>query len=304
MKNSTIKTYSTPNFREKFITSGDASNALLGEGFGCFFIAKVEQVLSFMKGFVPPIRTTTHSFIFITEGEANLSVGNQSYHIKKHEGIFVPIGQVFSFNNKDQNKGYICNFSNDIIAQKIGDKDFYKEFEFLTIWGQPQLSLDATTASFVLSLLNRLYIEYTNQGLKRMLLIQAYFIALLCELDAANNSISLVKTSQALTLSNQFKVLLYQHIKEKNSVKDYASLLNISPNYLNKVLKQTTGKSTNTWIQEVLVLEAKILLVQTNLTIKEIVLELGDLDPSYFSRMFKKHTKLSPSQYKSKVKKS
>jgi len=304
VKNLTIKTYSTLGFREKFIASGNIPNALLGEGLGSFFIAKVEQILSSMKDFVPPVRTTTHSFIFITEGEANLAVGNQNYHIKKNEGIFVPIGQVFSFNNKDQNKGYICNFSNDIIAQKIGDKDFYKEFEFLTIWGQPLISLDATTASFVLSLLNRLYIEYTNQGLKRMLLLQAYFIALLCELDAADNSISSVETSQALTLSNQFKVLLYQYIKEKHSVKDYASLLNISPNYLNKILKQTTGKSTNTWIQEVLILEAKTLLAQTNLTIKEIVLELGNLDPSYFRRMFKKHTKLSPSQYKSKAKKS
>lgn len=302
-KYTNIKTYQSSVFRELFIKTGEQSDRLLGEGFGWFFIAKVEQMLSFMKHAVPPVRTTTHSFIFITEGEANLLVGDQVYKIKKNEGLFVPQGQVFSFDKKDQNKGYFCNFSNDIITNKLGEKNLYREFDFLTIWGNPKISLDVETAGFILNLMKRLYLKYTQNGLKQLLVIQSYFIALLVEVNSIYETTELPKNSR-LDLTRRFKIKLYQYIREKQSVQDYAALLNISSNYLNKVLKETTGKSTNTWIQEVLISEAKLLLWQTNLSIKEVAFDLGDLDASYFSRMFKRRTGLSPRAYKSKIKKS
>lgn len=295
---SPIKNYPTTAFREKFIEAGDVSNALLGEGFGWFFIAKVEEMLSFMKPFVPAIKTTTHSFIFLTEGAANMLIGNEKYTIAKHQGLFVPKGQVFSFNNKDKNKGFICNFSNEVILGKFGQTELYKEFEFLTVWGNPKVQLEEKNASFVLHLLERLYTEYKEHGLQHLLIIQSYFIALLCEMDRVYKPIQEGKYSQAIKITNQFKEQLYQHIRQKHSVREYAELLNISPNYLNKVLQKTTRKSTNEWIQEVLILETKVLLFQTSLTIKEIAFEIGVLDPSYFSRLFKKHVGCSPTEYR------
>ena len=146
--------------------------------------------------------------------------------------------------------------------------------------------------------------EYSSNGLKHLDLIQSYFIALLCEINAAyqpeNNNIS----SQYLTLTNQFKALLYEKIKDKHLVSDYATMLNISPNHLNKVIKSATGKSPSQWIDEVLITEAKILLYQTKLSIKEIAFGVGFTDASYFSRLFKRHTGLTPLQYRKMIEKS
>ena len=70
-----------------------------------------------------------------------------------------------------------------------------------------------------------------------------------------------------------------------------AEKLNISPNYLSDVLKNTTGRNAQTHILESIVERAKELLSTTNLSIKEIAYDLGFEYPQSFSTMFKKtHT--------------
>lgn len=74
----------------------------------------------------------------------------------------------------------------------------------------------------------------------------------------------------------------------------YARLLHITPNHLNKTVKQLTGKTPTRWIDETLVLEAKMLLYQTGLSIGQVAEDIGMQDPSYFSRMFKKYEGVTP----------
>ena len=102
----------------------------LGTGFGLFFVVRVEEMFPKMKLPVPPIRVDTHSMVFLTEGEANMTIGSQKYKIQKDECLFVPSGQVFSFDQPDVNKGYFCNFHNDITVGKFGQKDLLHSFEF------------------------------------------------------------------------------------------------------------------------------------------------------------------------------
>lgn len=78
-------------------------------------------------------------------------------------------------------------------------------------------------------------------------------------------------------------------------------MLHISPNHLNKTIKLITSKSPSVWIRETLINEAKVLLFQTDLSIKAITLELGMEDPSYFSRLFKKQEGISPIDYRKMI---
>lgn len=94
--------------------------------------------------------------------------------------------------------------------------------------------------------------------------------------------------------------LLTEHITISRSPSYYASLLNISPVYLNEIVKKVTGISTTLYIRNELILQAKRLLVYTNLAIKEISNRLGIDDYAYFSRIFTQTTGISPSTFRLK----
>ncbi|WP_212002609.1 AraC family transcriptional regulator [Chitinophaga sp. HK235] len=78
----------------------------------------------------------------------------------------------------------------------------------------------------------------------------------------------------------------------------YAGKLNVHPNHLNAVVKRITGKTTSSIIQNQLMASAKSLLIQTNLSIKEIAFKLHFVEPTHFNSFFKKNTGITPQQYR------
>lgn len=266
-----------------------------------FFIVRVEELIRLMKLPVPPARTNTHTFIYLTEGEAIMRIGSETYKIVKDECLVVAAGQVFSFDNVDINKGYLISFHDDVMIGKLAKNDLLKDFEFLRAWGNPKISLDTQTSGFIRQLLERILIDYEVNGLQNREIIQSYLIALLCEVNSIYKSVSGIAQLKAIEISNKFRELLFIHIKNRHLVSDYASLLHVTPNHLNKSVKAATGKSPTKWIDEAIVLEAKVLLYQSNLSINEIATEVGLLDQSYFSRLFKKYEGTTPSQFRKMI---
>jgi transcriptional regulator GlxA family with amidase domain len=64
------------------------------------------------------------------------------------------------------------------------------------------------------------------------------------------------------------------------------------------VIKNKTGRSINAWIIEKTITEAKVLLQNSDFSIKEIGIRLGFLEAPHFSNYFKKHTSTSPVTYR------
>ncbi|CCY65921.1 uncharacterized protein BN467_00396 [Prevotella sp. CAG:1124] len=103
-----------------------------------------------------------------------------------------------------------------------------------------------------------------------------------------------------MEIALSFLHLLAEHITINRSPSYYASLLNISPGYLNEIVKEVTGMSVTLYIRNELILQAKRLLVHTGLSIKEISNMLGIDDYAYFSRIFMQTTGISPSAFRLK----
>lgn len=99
-------------------------------------------------------------------------------------------------------------------------------------------------------------------------------------------------------ITQQFKHLLLLNYKTHKSTSDYASMLNITPAYLNEVLKQITGLSVSFWIQQMILTEAKRLLYATDNTVKEIAYHLGFDDQAYFTRYFSNAEGQAPLQFR------
>lgn len=108
------------------------------------------------------------------------------------------------------------------------------------------------------------------------------------------------KTLHPPTLSRKeelfadFLDLLSTHCKEQHEVSFYANKLCITSQYLSLLLKEQSGKSASQWIQDALMLEAKILLKAPRASVQQVADELYFPDQSTFGKFFKKHEGISP----------
>lgn len=97
---------------------------------------------------------------------------------------------------------------------------------------------------------------------------------------------------------SKFLNLIDIHFKTERSVSFYAEKLNISANYLNIVCKKNLNTSASSLIQDRILLEAKRLLKVSEMSVKDIVYDLGFYDHASFSKFFKAQTGMTPSQFK------
>lgn len=104
------------------------------------------------------------------------------------------------------------------------------------------------------------------------------------------------KTKQEILVDNFIK-LVKTYYKEQRGMEFYADKLNLTPKYLSKVIKETTGKSANDWIDSHVILEAKALLKSTNMSIQQISDELNFPSQSFFGKYFKREVGMSPKEY-------
>lgn len=107
-----------------------------------------------------------------------------------------------------------------------------------------------------------------------------------------------VKHSSTEKLVIHFFRLLELNSRKQHSVKFYADALHVSSGHLTKIVKHVTEITAKQCIENAIILEAKILLQNNDLTILYISEELKFANTSFFSTFFKKHTALSPSEYR------
>jgi AraC-like DNA-binding protein len=90
------------------------------------------------------------------------------------------------------------------------------------------------------------------------------------------------------------------HYRKERSVAFYAERLCLTPKYLSSTIKEASGKLAGQWIDECVILEAKMLLKSSGRSIQQIAEELNFANQSFFGKYFKHHTGMSPSQYKAR----
>jgi len=134
------------------------------------------------------------------------------------------------------------------------------------------------------------------QGEMLQMMLKRFIIK--CVRLAKEQVITKKLNNNQIELIRKFNVLVDTHYKEKRHVKDYAELLFKSPKTLSNLFGIYNQQSPQQIIHNRLILEAKRLLLFTDLPVNEVGFELGYDDPAYFSRFFKKHTGKSPSDYK------
>ncbi|WP_179351097.1 helix-turn-helix domain-containing protein [Winogradskyella vidalii] len=131
-------------------------------------------------------------------------------------------------------------------------------------------------------------------------MLMARFIIKSTRLLKAKEGIVETPKSSKVDLLREFNFLVEQHFKTEHSVAFYAEKLFKSPKTLSNNFAKL-NRSPLQIIHQRIVLEAQRLLSYTDKTAKEIAYDIGFEDASHLSRLFKKHTTLSPSDYKKRL---
>ena len=100
------------------------------------------------------------------------------------------------------------------------------------------------------------------------------------------------------TIYHQFIQCLLKNYREERIISFYADKLCISAKYLSVAIKEVRGKSALDLINEAVILDAKAQLKNSDLTILQISDTLNFTNPSFFAKYFKKHTGMTPKEYR------
>jgi len=165
-----------------------------------------------------------------------------------------------------------------------------------------ELALTTENRQFLDDLLQKILAEFNgNQGWRNGM-VQSYVSVLLIYLSRLYvEQIQAERISPGRRLLNAFRTYIQNHYSRLHQVADYADLLNITPGHLNDRIKQQSGKTAIEHIHERLVLEAKRLLLHTDLSAKEIAWQLGFEDAAYFHRFFKRLTGDTPTAFRTMI---
>ncbi len=254
-----------------------------------FYIHGLSDDTYELKMPLPPHRQTNHSIILVTKGSIVAGAGFDQFTVGQNMIIVVPAGQITSLSfMSDDIEGFYLHFSDDYLSRNKID---------LSDWLiRPVIKFDDADSEHLIMLLKRM--QKLNENEANADIIKLYLSTFIAEMEQLSDFRLRINFPAHDRLTMEFKRLLNYHITKDKSVSFYASELNVTPNHLNKSVKFTLGRSASALIDEMLILEAKVLMQKNNLSIGEIAFEIGIDDVSYFGRFFKKHTGFTPTEYR------
>lgn len=260
-----------------------------------FHINELADIKNFMHFPLPPHRKAIYDIIFLTKGKAIRSKGLNKYEFEANQVFILPAYQITTHEYLSPDaEGYYMHFDSGIFNNF---EIQFAAFPFLAFSSNPIINIPESDIESILNIFERLKIlhniEKPNLGL-----ISLYVLVLFEEfIKYENRTVENYKNS-ANILTQKYKEALSTKIHELKSVFQYADLLCVTPNHLNKCVKKSIDKSAQELLNEMQILEAKSLLKYTNLPIAEIALKILDQNSSNFARFFKKKTGMLPKDFK------
>jgi AraC-like DNA-binding protein len=198
--------------------------------------------------------------------------------------------------------GYACLFSEDFL-QLADRSESLQQSPFFKLGGTPILTISEEQRDFLNTIFRKMIEEQKTDYAYKDELIRNYINLIIHEalkmqpsdnFDKHSNALSRVTSVFLELLERQFPIESIDRPLSLKSAQDYAKALSLHVNYLNRAVKDVTGKSTTTHISERIITEARALLQHTDWNIADIAYSLGFEYPTYFNNFFKRLTGTNP----------
>ncbi len=244
----------------------------------------------------PHIHSSLFQVFIIENGQVSIQENTQQHQVKAPCVFLVPPTHLHGLTYMPDVKGYILTISTSVMEDIF--KTFSKNFK---AFSQTQIITHfEETNSFesILNLIKVLEKELFSEGLERSAMLRAYLINIFVSLYRVGQEGEVVKNdSLSLTYFRKFQQSIRSSEYPKG-IPDFATELNITAVHLNRICRFVAGKSAIELVHQNVITEAQKYLLHTSYSVSEIAYILKFEYPNYFAKLFKKHTGMSPKEFR------
>ena len=227
--------------------------------------------------------------LWFTRGQGRITVNGRTSGYTAHNAVFVPAGTMHGFEMSAAVAGVILVFPAGIE-------------EHLSLPDEP-VHLRLTEADQHIEL-NRLIeaiqaeVENGATASDRALMSHAGLLSVWIERQLDTTEAEEPREDATTRLAAAFTALVEKEFHSAKTVRDYAQALGVTPTHLSRVCNKACGRPASSILADRVHYEARRLLTETHMPVKDIAVALGFASPAYFTRAFTQHTGRTPSQFR------
>lgn len=250
-----------------------------------------------------PHKHSTYISVLFTKGTGEHLIDFEKHSVKPGAVFLLNPGQIHSWKLSKETDGYVFIHTKEFydtifVNRKVEDFPF-----FYLQKNYPVIYLTDAECKRIRNLFGMVNEEFADNAPYRMEKLGSLTDLLYLELTRIYKP---KEKKLSRGTPNYLKVknlqrLIDEHFKTLKSPNEYADLMNISPRHLNRICRETLSKTSGDLIFDRIILEAKRMLVHSDISIAQLAGQLGYEDTSYFIRLFKKRTGTSPKAFQTKM---
>ncbi|HEX2606667.1 MAG TPA: helix-turn-helix transcriptional regulator [Flavisolibacter sp.] len=251
-------------------------------------------------------RPHRHSFfhlVLFTKGKGSHTIDFTRFPVKPFQIYFMVPGQVHSWHFEGRPEGYIVHFHEALFTSFLQNHQYLEQLPFFSgVSEDGVIQLQADIQEAVEQIFEKLLTELEASRPGSLDLIRIKLIELFLTVERSwGFQKKHTVPRQKMVLIRQFQKLIEKHFRTIRLPKEYAELLYITPNHLNALCQDLMGKTAGDLIRDRILLEAKRLLTNADMSIASIAYELNFQDNSYFNRFFKKYENMTPDEFRKSI---
>lgn len=246
-----------------------------------------------------PLKFTSNVSIFVKEGECNIDIDLIPEKIKGPCVINIKQGQILQcdYFSEDFNASFIVlskRFRDNLFIL-LKDSPVFGTVSMQSVVGVPDSMVERFEKFY--SHIREIFSDSKSPDSYQAMILAIASFFYECGTHCYGNAPQTLPKGNS-RIAEKFIVMVQQNFRKERFLDFYASKMDVTTKHLSRTIKELTGFSAVEWIDRYVILEAKVLLKSTNLTIQQISDELNFGSQSFFGKYFKKHTGVSPKKFR------
>ncbi|WP_349315280.1 AraC family transcriptional regulator [Chitinophaga sp. MM2321] len=250
-----------------------------------------------------PHRHSFYHLAYFTKGGGSHTIDFERFPVKAGQLYFMVPGQVHSWFFEGTIEGYVINVAGGFFNSFLQDAEYIEKFPFFSgASAEDVVQLPGEATHTVVQLFEKMLKELNGEEAYSHDMLRLLLLEMFVQVSRANRAgLATQEPSHNYVLLRNFRKLVEQHYMQLRLPKDYAALLYVTPNYLNAFCRHMLGKSAGEIIRDRILLEAKRLLINADMSIAAIAYQLSFTDNSYFTKFFKKYVGITPEEFRKNI---